>query len=109
MRGSSPRMTEWGEGWLPSKLRVSLGIHEAVDALCGGEGEFDRHQLAGRRRQAVLRRVAMQMRAIGVGDDQASLSWENLAWKVLREGKEQPVAMRAVVLPFLVGAQVLQR
>ena len=61
------------------------------------------------RRQAMLGRLAMQMRAIGVGDDQAGIVRENLARQILREGEEQPVAMHPVVLPFLVGAQILHR
>ena len=57
----------------------------------------------------MLRRLAMQMRAIGVGDDQAGIRRENLARQILREGKEQPVAMHPVILPLLVGAQILDR
>jgi hypothetical protein len=55
----------------------------------------------------MLRGFAVQMGAIGVGDDQAGLGRENLARQILGEGKEQPVAMRAVLMPFLVGAQIL--
>src|SRR6266481_2068938 len=61
------------------KLPMPLRIDQTVDPLRGGNGEADRHQLAGRRRQAMLRRLAMQMRAIGVGDDQAGFGRENFA------------------------------
>src|SRR6478609_1035347 len=44
----------------------------------------------------MLRGFAMQVGAIGVGHDQAGLGRENLARQILREGKEQPVAMRAI-------------
>ena len=57
----------------------------------------------------MLRRLAMQMRTIGVGDDQPGLLWKDLAGQVLRECKEQPVAMSAVILPFVIGAQILHR
>jgi len=40
------------------------------------------------------------MRAIGVGDDQAGVSRENLAGQILREGEEQPVAIARGTLPF---------
>jgi len=49
------------------------------------------------------------MRAIGVGHDQAGSFGENLAGQIPGEGKEQPVAMGAIILPFLVGAQILHR
>jgi hypothetical protein len=51
----------------------------------------------------------MHVRAVGVGDDQAGFGRENLATQVLGEGEEQPVAMRPVVRPFLVGAQIRPR
>src|SRR3954447_15455506 len=57
----------------------------------------------------MLRRVAMHVRAIGVSDDQSGLLRENFARQILGEGEKQPVAMRAVILPFLVGAQILER
>ena len=57
----------------------------------------------------MLGRLAMQVRAVGVGDDQAGAFRENLARQILCEGKEQPVAMHPVVLPFLVGAQIFHR
>ena len=94
---------------LPLKLRMPLRIDQAVDPLRGGHRKAQRHRLAGRRRQAMLRRLAMQMRAIGVGDDQAGVGGKDLARQILREGEEQPVAMGAVFLPFLVGTQILDR
>ena len=57
----------------------------------------------------MLRRLAMQVCAVGIGDDQAGVFRKNLAGQILREGKEQPVAMHPVVLPFLVGAQIFHR
>ena len=88
---------------------MPLRVDQPVDALRGGHREPHRHQLARRRGQAMLRRLAMQMRAIGVGNDQAGACGENLAGQILREGKEQPVAMRAIILPFLVGAPIWWR
>src|SRR4051794_28656765 len=87
--------TTWRD-FAASKLGVPLGVDEAIDALRGGEAKPDHHQLARRRRQAVLGRVAMQMRPIGVGDDQTRVSRKDLARQILRKSKEQPVAMRAV-------------
>ncbi len=57
----------------------------------------------------MLRRLAMHMRTVGVRNDQAGLGGENLARQIGREGEEQPVAMGAVLLPLLVGAQILDR
>ena len=57
----------------------------------------------------MLGRVAMQMRAVGVGDDQSGIGRKQFAGQILREGEEQPVAMQPVVLPFLIGAQILDR
>jgi len=37
------------------------------------------------------------------------VAWKYLARQVLREGEEQPVAMRAVILPFLVGRKSRSR
>src|ERR1700694_867600 len=104
MPGSSPGMTSVfvSRPRTPLKLPMPLRIDQPVDPLRRGHGEPYRHQLAGRGRQPMLRRLAMQMRAIGIGDDQPGLFGENLARQILREAEEQPVAMRAVVLPFLV-------
>ena len=52
---------------------MTLRIDQPIDPLRRGDGEAHRHQLAGRRRQPMLRRLAMQMRAIGVRNDQAGL------------------------------------
>lgn len=90
-------------------LRVALRIDQAVHPVCRGERETHRHQLAGRRWQFVLGRLALQMGAIGIGDDQAGVLRKDLTGQLLREGKEQPVAMGAIVLPFLIGPQILQR
>ena len=57
----------------------------------------------------MLGRLAVQMRTKGVGDDQAGFGGENLAAHILREGEQQPIAMRPVVFPFLIGAQILDR
>ncbi len=57
----------------------------------------------------MLGRIAMQMRAVGVGNDQSGVGRKQLAGQILREGEEQPVAMRPVVLPFLIDAQILDR
>ena len=56
------------------KFAMSLRIDQPVDALRRGHREPHRHHLAGRRRQPVFRRLAMQMRAIGVRHDQAGCS-----------------------------------
>ena len=88
---------------------MALRVDQTVDPLRRRHGETDGHQLAGRRRQPVLRRLALQMRAIGVGDDQASAGGKNLARQILRKREEQPVAMRPILLPLLVGAQILDR
>jgi hypothetical protein len=55
----------------------------------------------------VLRRFAEHVGAIGIRNDQSGVRRKNLGWHILREGEEQPVAMGAVVFPFVVGAEVL--
>ena len=61
------------------KLAMPLRIDQPVDPLRGGHRETHRHRFAGCRRQAVLRRVAMHVRAIGIGDDQAGVGGKYLA------------------------------
>src|SRR5258708_4790635 len=79
---------------------MALRIDQPIDSLRRCYREPHRHQLAGRRWQTMLRRLAMHMRAIGVGNDQAGVGGKNLARQILGEGEEQPVAMRPVVLHF---------
>jgi hypothetical protein len=100
------------DGFLPRrllKLCMPLRVDQAIDPLRCGDRKPHRHQFSCRRRQPVLWRRAMHMRAIGVGNDQAGVSREDLARQILGEGEEQPVAMGAVFRPFLVGPQILQR
>jgi two-component system, response regulator RegA len=67
------------------------------------------HRLARRRGELVLRRFAHDLAAESVGDDQARVLRKNLARHVERGGKEQPVAMRAIFHPFVVGAEIGDR
>ena len=59
--------------------------------------------------QPVLRRLADDRCAEGVGDDEPGVGRENLARHLERGGEEQPVAMQPVVHPFLVGAEIRDR
>jgi hypothetical protein len=86
---------------------VPLRIDQPVDPQSRRHRKTHRHLLARGGRDLVLGRLAMQMRAIGVGDDEAGVLRKDLARQVLREGEEQPVAMGAVFVPFLICAQIL--
>ncbi|MGY4347048.1 hypothetical protein ACVWXM_003515 [Bradyrhizobium sp. GM7.3] len=91
------------------KLRMPLRIDQPVDPQRRRHGEPHRHLLARGRSELVLGRLALQVRTIGIRDDQAGILRKDLARQVLREGEEQPVAMRPVFVPFLIGAQILHR
>jgi len=69
------------------KLPVPCGSTSRFDPLRGGRSRPNRHQLAGRGRNTMLRRLAMHMRAIGVGGRSARFPPENLARQVLGEGE----------------------
>src|SRR5258708_14125409 len=91
---------------LVEKLGVALRVMQTVEPLSRRIGEAQHHQLARWRRQSMLRRFAMHVCAIGVGDDQSSLGRKYLAGQILREAEEQPTPMGAVVLPFRVAARI---
>ncbi len=88
---------------------MTLRVVQPVQSVRRGHREAQHHALARRRRQPVLRCIAMHMRAIGIRHDQACVGGKNLAGQILREGKEQPVAMRAILGPFLISPQILDR
>lgn len=88
---------------------MALRIGETIEPLGRRQCEAEHHRLARRRRQAVLRRFAMQMSAIGVGNDEAGVCGKNPARQIARKGEEQAVAMRAIILPLSIGAQILDR
>src|SRR5215471_6580512 len=90
------------------ELRVSLRIHQTVHPLRRGYSKTHRHQLARWRRKAVLRRLAEKMRAISIGDDQPRLFRKDFTRQILRESEKQPIAMGAIVLPFVISPQILQ-
>ena len=64
---------------LALQFLVALRVDQAVDPLRCGHGKAHRHRFARCRRQAVLRCLAMQVGAIGVGHDQAGVGRKNLA------------------------------
>ena len=53
--------------------------------------------------EAVLRRFAGKRCAERVGNDKAGVRREDLARHVKCGGEEQPVAMKPIVDPFLIG------
>ena len=67
------------------------------------------HRSAGRRRNTLLRRFANDRGAEGVGDDQAGPGGEDIARHPGMGGEEQPIAMAAIIHPFLVGAKIRHR
>src|SRR6185295_17489628 len=78
------------------ELPVPLRIDQPVDPLRGRHCEPHRHRFACGGWQAMLGRLAMEMGAVGVGDDQTGAFREYLARQILREGEEQLVAMHPV-------------
>ena len=57
----------------------------------------------------MLRRLADDLRAEGVGHDQPGVGREDFARHLERGGEEQPVAVQPIVDPFLVGAEIGDR
>src|ERR1041385_2647067 len=114
-----------------SRARCATATSTAAASACEGDGlelgerplrigerlqpqrrtarERKHHALAGRGVQAVLRRLADEMRAERIRHNKPRVVRENLARHLHRGRKEQPVAMEAIVHPFLVGAKVLDR
>ena len=73
----------------------SLWIGQRLQPARRGAGEQDRHGFAGRGMQAMLGRLAHDMRPEGVRDDQAGIGRKNLARHLHRGREEQPVANTA--------------
>jgi NAD-dependent oxidoreductase involved in siderophore biosynthesis len=88
---------------------MPLRIVQPTQPLRRHGGEAKQHALARRGGKFVFRRLAVQVRAIGVGDDQSGVAGKQVARHFLREGKEQPITMQPVVRPLPVGAQIGQR
>src|SRR5438046_678157 len=74
-----------------------------------GAREGEHQALARRGMQPMLRRLTDDRGPEGIGDDEASVFRENLARHVERGREKQPVAVRPIVQPFLVGAEVGDR
>lgn len=88
---------------------MTLRIGEAIETLRRRHPEAQHHRLARRGRQPVLRRFAVQVRAISVGNDQPGIAGEYIARQIAREGEEQAIAMRPIVLPLPVRTQIVGR
>ena len=56
--------------------------------------------------QRMARRRAHDLAGIGVGQDQPGIGRQNVRWEIGRDGKEQRIAIVAVLRPFLIGAKV---
>lgn len=72
-------------------------------------GEAHQHGPASCGRHFVFRRVAEDLRPIGVSDDEAGVVGHNLGWDRFGDGEEKLVAMAPIVAPFLVGAKIGDR
>jgi hypothetical protein len=59
--------------------------------------------------QLVLGRLASEFGAEGIGHDQPGIGREYLARHFDGRREKQPVAVRAIILPFLVGAEIGDR
>ena len=68
-------------------LFVALRVDQAVDALGCGHRKAHRHRFARRRRQTVLRRLAMHVSSIGIRHDQAGFRREDLTRQTLVKAK----------------------
>jgi len=50
--------------------------------------------------------LASELRAKGIGHDEAGVGREDLARYLDRGGEEQAIAMGPIILPFLVGTEI---
>jgi len=83
-----------------------VGVHRLVQAGGGRAGDQESDGLADDGGQPVLRRLAYQGAAIGVGDDQAGVRRQDLRRKIRGDGEEQPVAVGAVLRPLRVDLEI---
>jgi len=84
---------------LPQNSPCPCGFDQRL-IRCARRSRTNRHQLAGRRRQTASRRLAMHMRAIGVGDDQPGSpekSRTEVSWVQAKNSRSQ---CARVVLPL---------
>ena len=87
----------------------SLRIGQRLQAERRRVGKAQHDRLARCRGEPMLRRFTDDRGAERVGDDQPGVSREYLARHVEHGGEKQPVAMQAVVRPFLIGAKIRYR
>ena len=87
----------------------ALRVGKRLQAHRRGAREGERHALAGRSVQAMLRRLAHEFRPVAVRQNEAGIGGENFQRNVTSGREEQAIAVQAVVAPFLVGAKILDR
>ena len=59
--------------------------------------------------EPMLRGLALERCAEGIGNDKAGVLRENFARHVERGGEKQPVAVQPIVDPFLIGTKIGNR
>jgi hypothetical protein len=69
-------------------------------------GIAQKHGAAGRGGHAKFWRGPHHIGAIGVGQNEAHILREVVAWHALGDREEKPVAIGAIVLPCVIGAEV---
>ena len=84
----------------------ALRIGNGLQAQRRGMGKAQGDRSARCRGNALLRGFAHDRGAERVGDDQPGLGGKGLALHAGMGGEEQPIAMAAIVDPFLVGAKI---
>ena len=91
-----------------SDLEPAMRIEVELEPERRGAGEIEHHGLAPRRRQPRLDRLAHQLGAVAIGQDQPCLVGNDVAGEVGIDREIEPVAKFQIVLPFAVGLIIEQ-
>ena len=54
----------------------------------------------------MVRSLAHDFTCVSIGEDEAGVGGQNIRWKIRCDGKQQCIAIVAVLGPFLVGPEV---
>ena len=97
---------------------MSVALEASINSLPEPVSATQVHYLAesilrtaetGERDIAVLRRIAQDLGAVAVGEDEAAFFRKDFRGHARMGGKEEAVGMQPVVRPFAVDAKILDR
>ena len=86
-----------------------MRVSQLLQSVCGRACNQQQHRLARRRVQPMLGRLAYEIGAKLVRNNQPRIIRKNMTWHVGSGCKEQPIAVHSIVLPFLIGAEIGDR